>query len=53
MGYLFEKEKTLETFDDEGWLHTGDLGKLDKDGFYIIVGRKKEIIITSGFSWIK
>jgi len=48
MGYLFEREKTLETFDDDGWLHTGDLGTVDEEGFYSIVGRMKEIIITSG-----
>lgn len=48
MGYLFDKNKTLDTFDDEGWLHTGDLGTLDSDGFYTIVGRIKEIIITAG-----
>jgi len=48
MGYLFDKNKTLDTFDDEGWLHTGDLGTVDDDGFYSIVGRIKEIIITAG-----
>ena len=48
MGYLFDKTKTLDTFDEEGWLHTGDLGTLDSDGFYSIVGRIKEIIITAG-----
>ena len=41
MGYLFDKDKTLDTFDSEGWLHTGDLGTLDGDGFYSIVGRIK------------
>ena len=48
MGYLFDQAKTLDTFDEEGWLHTGDLGTLDSDGFYSIVGRIKEIIITAG-----
>ena len=48
MGYLFDKDKTLDTFDSEGWLHTGDLGTLDSEGFYSVVGRIKEIIITAG-----
>jgi len=48
MGYLHDKEKTLETLDEDGWLHTGDLGKMDEDGYVILSGRIKEIIITSG-----
>ena len=48
MGYLNHKEKTLETIDDDGWLHTGDLLTVDDEGFYKIVGRIKEIIITAG-----
>ena len=48
MGYLNNEEKTLETIDDEGWLHSGDLLTVDSEGFYKIVGRIKELIITAG-----
>ena len=47
-GYLNRDDATRETVDDEGWLHTGDVGVIDADGFLTITGRKKEIIITSG-----
>nr|XP_033776576.1 long-chain-fatty-acid--CoA ligase ACSBG1 [Geotrypetes seraphini] len=48
MGYLHMEEKTREVFDDEGWLHSGDLGKIDKEGFLYVTGRIKELIITAG-----
>jgi long-chain acyl-CoA synthetase len=47
-GYLNLPELTEELIDADGWLHTGDIGSLDADGFLSVVDRKKELIITSG-----
>src|SRR6185436_3299587 len=48
MGYLNQPEKTAETIDAEGWLHTGDVGLQDGDGYFRITDRMKDIIITAG-----
>jgi len=48
MGYLWDEPKTTELIDPQGWVHSGDLGKYDEDGFLYIGGRQKEIIVTGG-----
>ena len=48
MGYLNLPEKTAETITPDGWLHTGDVGVVDSDGYFKITDRMKDIIITAG-----
>ncbi len=47
-GYFKNKEATKSNFDKEGWFHTGDLGFIDRQGFLTVIGRAKEMIVTSG-----
>src|SRR3954454_2624594 len=46
-GYHGLEDETKEVLDDDGWFHTGDLGKIDEEGYLVISGRTKEIIVTS------
>ncbi|GGP08950.1 AMP-dependent synthetase/ligase [Nonomuraea glycinis] len=47
-GYINRPEATADLIDADGWVHTGDIGTVDDDGFYRVVDRKKELIITAG-----
>lgn len=48
LGYYKDEPSTREALDDQGWLHSGDIGQLDESGFLEVTDRKKDIIITSG-----
>ena len=49
-GYWQRPEETANVMDDGGWLHTGDMAKMDEEGFFYIVDRKKDMILVSGFN---
>jgi long-chain acyl-CoA synthetase len=49
-GYWQRPEETAKVIDAEGWLHTGDIAKMDAQGYFYIVDRKKDMILVSGFN---
>jgi len=49
-GYHERPDATRETISEDGWLHTGDLARMDEDGYFFIVDRKKDMIIRGGFN---
>ncbi|HMB55819.1 MAG TPA: AMP-binding protein [Arenimonas sp.] len=50
LGYWQRPEETAKVIDGDGWLHTGDMAKMDDKGFFYIVDRKKDMILVSGFN---
>ena len=51
-GYFKRPDATAKEIDEDGWFHTGDIGRLDADGFLFITGRKKEIFKTAGGKYV-
>ncbi len=49
-GYFKMPDETAEAFDDDGWLHTGDMGFIDEEGYITLMGRKKEMYLQGGFN---
>jgi malonyl-CoA/methylmalonyl-CoA synthetase len=50
VGYWNMPEKTREEFTEDGWFKTGDMGRYDEDGYVVLVGRSKDLIITGGYN---
>ena len=50
IGYYGNEKATAETIEPDGWLHSGDLCKMDADGYFYIVDRKKDMILTAGYN---
>jgi long-chain acyl-CoA synthetase len=50
LGYWQRPEETAQVIDSDGWLHTGDIAKMDEKGYFYIVDRKKDMILVSGFN---
>jgi len=50
LGYLDDADATAEAIDNDGWLHTGDVGQMDSDGYVRITDRKKDMYISGGFN---
>jgi long-chain acyl-CoA synthetase len=49
-GYFERPEATAEAIDADGWFRTGDMGRVDEDGFFFIVDRKKDLVIRGGYN---
>jgi long-chain acyl-CoA synthetase len=50
IGYYGNEKGTADTIEPDGWLHTGDIATMDDDGYFTIVDRKKDMILTAGFN---